>query len=234
MRSVAPSDIRLVCFDLGGVVVRGCASSRVACARAGVRYRPEIESPEVRARMTQAEAAYELGRCSTAEYFACAETALDGRQSEAQLALVNDAWILGEYQGMDRLVGAIRAAGVETACLSNTNERHWELMTAQPLTYPTFAALGRRHASHLLGLAKPDPAIYRAFEEHSGVKGGMIVFFDDRAENVAAARSAGWQAECVDPHGDTAAQAATVLRRLGLSLQAQRSRRGRMPRPGSG
>ena len=114
--------------------------------------------------------------------------------------------------------GAIRAAGVETACLSNTNERHWELMTAQPLHYPAFAAFGRRHASHLLGLAKPDPAIYRAFEEHSGVPAGMIVFFDDRAENVAAARNAGWRAELIDPRGDTAAQAAAVLRRLGLDV----------------
>jgi putative hydrolase of the HAD superfamily len=218
MRSVDPSDIRLACFDLGGVVVRTCASSREGCARAGVRYRPEIESPEVRARMTHAEAAYELGRCSTAEYFARAETAFDGRQPAAEIALVHDAWILGEYEGMDRLVGAIRAAGVETACLSNTNERHWELMTAQPLTYRAFAALGRRHASHLLGLAKPDPAIYRAFEEHSGVPAGMIIFFDDRAENVVAARSAGWRAECIDPHGDTTAQAATVLRGMGLGV----------------
>jgi FMN phosphatase YigB (HAD superfamily) len=213
-----PANIRLVCFDLGGVVVRGCASPREACARAGVRYRPEIESPEVRALLRQAEAAYELGRCSTGEYFARAETACGGRQPAAEIALVHDAWILGEYPGMDHLVGAIHAEGVETACLSNTNERHWELMAAEPLAYPAFAALGRRQASHLLGLAKPDPAIYRAFEEHSGVPAGMIVFFDDRAENVAAARSAGWRAECVDPHGDTAAQAVALLRRLGLGV----------------
>jgi FMN phosphatase YigB (HAD superfamily) len=218
MRAAKPFDIRLVCFDLGGVVVRTCATSREGCARAGVPYRPEIEKPAARARLAQAEAAYELGLCSTAKYFERAETALDGRQPAAEIAMVHDAWILGEYPGMDRLVGAIRAAGVETACLSNTNERHWELMTAQPLAYPAFAALGRREASHLLGLAKPDPAIYRAFEENSGVPGGTIVFFDDRAENVATARSVGWQAECVDPHGDTAAQAANVLRRLGLGL----------------
>ena len=218
MRSADPSDIRLVCFDLGGVVVRGCASSQEGCARAGVPYRPEIETHEVRARMTQAEAAYELGRCSTAEYFARAEAAIAGRQPAAEIALVHDAWILGEYKGMDRLVGVIHAAGVETACLSNTNERHWELMTTQPLTYPAFAALGRRHASHLLGLAKPDPAIYRACEEHNGVPAGMIIFFDDRAENVTAARSAGWRAERIDPRGDTGAQAAIVLQRLGLEV----------------
>ena len=216
--SLAHLSIRLVCFDLGGVVVRTCASPREGCTRAGVRYRPEIQSPEVRARMSPAEVAYELGQCSTSEYFARAETALWERQSASEISLVHDAWIIGEYQGIDRLVGVIRAAGVETACLSNTNERHWELMTAQPLTYPAFAALGQRHASHLLGLAKPDLAVYRAFEKLSGVPPDMIVFFDDRAENVAAARSAGWHAECIDPRGDTAAQAATVLRRLGLSV----------------
>jgi putative hydrolase of the HAD superfamily len=218
MRVAKLSDIRLVCFDLGGVVVRTCASSQEGCARAGVPYRPEIETHEVRVRLAQAEAAYELGRCSTAEYFARAEIALDGRQPAAEIALVHNAWILGEYPGMDRLVGAIRAAGVETACLSNTNERHWELMTAQPLTYPAFAALGRRQASHLLGLAKPDPAIYRAFEENCDVPGWTIVFFDDRAENVTAARNAGWHAERIDPNGDTAAQTTAVLRRLGLGV----------------
>jgi FMN phosphatase YigB (HAD superfamily) len=218
MRAADPPDIRLICFDLGGVVVRTCASSQEGCARAGVPYRPEIETPEVRARLEQAGAAYELGRCSTAEYFARAEAALDSRQPATEVALVHDAWILGEYQGMDRLVGAIRAAGVETACLSNTNERHWELMSAQPLTYPAFTAIGHRHASHLLGLAKPDPAIYRAFEEHSGVSAGTILFFDDRTENVAAARIAGWHAVLIDPRGDTTAQAAAVLQRLGLGV----------------
>ena len=94
MRAADPPDIRLICFDLGGVVVRTCASSQEGCARAGVPYRPEIETPEVRARLEQAGAAYELGRCSTAEYFARAEAALDSRQPATEVALVHDAWML--------------------------------------------------------------------------------------------------------------------------------------------
>jgi glucose-1-phosphatase len=218
MSGTSPTDVQLVCFDLGGVIVRTCASSRQACVRAGVPYRSGIEDADVRTRVAQAEAAYELGRCSTAEYLARAELALDGRQPASELARVHDAWLIGEYRGMDILMEAIHAVGVETACLSNTNARHWELMSAQPLVYPAFARLRWRHASHLLGLAKPDPAVYRVFQERCRAPAGRIVFFDDRAENVTAARSAGWQVAGIDPHGDTAAQATAVLRRLGLGV----------------
>jgi glucose-1-phosphatase len=218
MLSPAPADIRLVCFDLGGVVVRTCASSQEACARAGVRYRPEVGNPEVRSRLTEAEAVYQVGRCSTAEYFLRAEAALGGRQTAAEIALVHDAWILGEYEGMDRLVGSIHSLGLTATCLSNTNERHWELMIAQPQIYRAFAALTHRHASHLLGLAKPDPEIYRMFEQRCGIPATGIIFFDDREENIVAARSAGWRAVTIDPSGDTKTQAVAALRRLGLGV----------------
>ena len=42
---------------------------------------------------------------------------------------------------------------------------------------------------------KPDAHIYAVAEEAAGVHADGIYFTDDRAENVAAARAAGWQAE---------------------------------------
>ena len=42
--------------------------------------------------------------------------------------------------------------------------------------------------------------------ERLDVPAPSIVFFDDLAENVEAARAAGWNACPVDPHGDTAGQ----------------------------
>jgi putative hydrolase of the HAD superfamily len=45
-----------------------------------------------------------------------------------------------------------------------------------------------------LGLAKPDPAIWRALLDRLGAPGDEVLFLDDRAENVAAARDAGIQA----------------------------------------
>lgn len=63
-----------------------------------------------------------------------------------------------------------------------------------------------------LGLMKPDPDIYRAAGEKFGRAASEVVFFDDRPENVAAARAHGWRA-----HVWTGAEAgAAVLVREGV------------------
>ena len=49
-----------------------------------------------------------------------------------------------------------------------------------------------------MGLAKPDPAIYEAFEAATGLRGPQILFFDDLAPNVAAARARGWNDPLVE------------------------------------
>ena len=73
--------------------------------------------------------------------------------------------------------------------------------------------LNHRHASHLLGLAKPDPAIFRRFEELTDRHGNEILFFDDRSDNINATRALGWHAEQINPEADTAAQIAEHLGR---------------------
>ena len=55
--------------------------------------------------------------------------------------------------------------------------------------------------SHEVGLAKPDPRIYRLSEQRLGVRAEQIVFIDDAAPNVEAARRLGWSAV---HHRDTA------------------------------
>lgn len=49
-------------------------------------------------------------------------------------------------------------------------------------------------ASCTVGHRKPDAAYYGAVAAHLGVAPERIVFWDDSAENVEAARAAGWQA----------------------------------------
>jgi FMN phosphatase YigB (HAD superfamily) len=75
-----------------------------------------------------------------------------------------------------------------------------------------------------LRLAKPDEAIYRAYEKATGVAGAEIIFFDDLAENIEAARAAGWNAEQIDHTGDTAEQVRMLLSRYGIELNHQSSR----------
>ena len=55
--------------------------------------------------------------------------------------------------------------------------------------------------SHEVGLAKPDPAVYDLTTRRLGVKPAEVVFLDDVAANVDAARAAGWHAV---HHVDTA------------------------------
>ncbi|MFE4540885.1 HAD-IA family hydrolase [Streptomyces scopuliridis] len=63
-----------------------------------------------------------------------------------------------------------------------------------------------------LGLMKPDPLVYRGADERLGRASSDVVFFDDRRENVAAARAHGWRA-----HLWTGAEtAADVLAREGV------------------
>jgi epoxide hydrolase-like predicted phosphatase len=65
--------------------------------------------------------------------------------------------------------------------------------------------------SHEVGLAKPDPAIYRLTEERLGVDAHEIVFLDDRDDNVRTAVACGWRAVL---HADTATSIREVTRLL--------------------
>jgi 2-haloacid dehalogenase len=49
-----------------------------------------------------------------------------------------------------------------------------------------------------MGVTKPDPRIYEMVEEDSGIAPERLLFTDDRAENIAAARARGWQAHLFD------------------------------------
>ncbi|HEY3380004.1 MAG TPA: HAD-IA family hydrolase, partial [Armatimonadota bacterium] len=103
------------------------------------------------------------------------------------------------------------------ACLSNTCAPHWADLT-NAVRYPGIAALDFQHASHLFGVAKPDPAIYQLFEAATGQRSEEILFFDDRAENVAAAQACGWHAVQILPTHPAVAQIHAACLRYQLSL----------------
>lgn len=68
--------------------------------------------------------------------------------------------------------------------------------------------------SHEVGLAKPDPAIYELTQRRLGVRAPEIVFVDDVAVNVSAARRCGWHAVL---HEDTRTSIAEVERIISAS-----------------
>lgn len=206
--------VRLVCFDWGGVILRICRSFAEGVRAAGLDLRDGFDEGELYDIRRVAAVEYQVGRLGEREFFEAVSRSMRGAYSAEEIALVHDAWLLGEYPGARELVADIHGRdGVRTGMLSNTNARHW---ARREHDFPTAGTLHHQHASHLLGLAKPDAAIFRAFERETGFAGPEIVFFDDLADNVEAARGAGWRAVLIEHEGDTAAQMRAALVDLGV------------------
>lgn len=228
-----PHSIRIVVFDLGGVIVRICRSWDEACARAGVPVHvgKGWEDPAARAARKHLNSLYQEGRIDCDTFFAGIAATAAGLYTPDEIRRVHNAWTLEEYPGAGGLIDDLHAAAgvpLATGVLSNTNHTHWQRL-APPLhlpstEYPTPRRVHHLHASHLMQLTKPSRAIYHDFARRSGFKAGQagtgagsqILFFDDLEENVLAARDAGWLAHQVDHTGDTVREMRRVLREFGV------------------
>lgn len=226
-------DVRIVVFDLGGVVVRICRDWAEGCAAAGLPFRDDaLLSEEMKARRRAVSARHGRGEIACAEYYRELAATTGGLYTPEEVERVHHAWTRDEYPGVGALVHRLHEAGLETGVLSNTNHAHWVRLAparaggGERPEYPTPSLIRHLHASHIMRLLKPDREIYHAFARATGFDGAPgsrggpehIVFFDDLPENVAAARAAGWQAFRVDHTGDTAAQMGGVLRGLGVRV----------------
>lgn len=211
--------IRLVCFDWGGVILKICRSFAEGCAAAGLPVRADVQDTALAQHRRKVAWRYQRGELSCEEYFKLASEQTNGLYTPDEVRLIHDAWLLEEYPGVGELVDRLSATpGIQTGLLSNTNPRHWLRRLPGGVDglphFPTIEKLSHRHASHLLGEAKPDEAVYRKFERESGFDAPSILFFDDLEDNINAARNAGWNAVLIDHEGDTAAQIDAALRRL--------------------
>lgn len=214
--------IKVVCFDLGGVIVRIARSWAEACAAAGVELRsPEtFAAPDMQSGRRELSDGYQLGHLDCQSYFRLIADSSNGLYHPSEVEAVHRAWVFDAYPGVDELIDRLNTESqVHTACLSNTNHSHWQDLlrteASKPLV-PAIHKLGTRLVSHELGAVKPDPEIYRLAEQRLGAEGREIVFFDDLAENVEAAKSRGWIAHRIDHSQDTAPQMTDHLRALGV------------------
>ena len=217
--SVTP-DIGIVVFDWGGVILRIVRSFEEACARAGIPVRGDVVSQEAKERRKQVQHQFQVGLISPREFFDGVAASTMGAYTAAEFEAIHHAWLIEEYAGVGKLVDDIHAARkATTGLLSNTNEGHWlrHVPTRERRAdFPTVGKLRHKHASHLMGLAKPHAEIHRAFEKASGFSPHEILFFDDLEENIATARACGWNTLQIDYTGDTAQQMRVHLRSCGV------------------
>lgn len=207
-------NIQLVCFDLGGVLIRLCDGWEHACELAGVTPSKPITDDDKK-QLVKLVHREEVGGLDDGEFFTRASPLLGLPPHDAKA--MSDAWMRGPFAGIDTLIDTLNAAGLMTACLSNTNGNHWRAMSdpahrnALPLD-----KLQHRFASHLVKDRKPNPSIYQHVEQATDTPGSSILFFDDSAENIQAASAQGWQTCHVTDLNDPVAQMTSHLKRHNL------------------
>lgn len=196
--------IEVVLFDLGGVLIE-LGGTEVLGRLVGDPSEEEIwrrwlGCPWVRR--------FERGHCDS-------ETFARGMVESWELALSPDrflelfaAWPKGFYPGARELVASL-ATHTRTACLSNTNALHTRLRWSSEGVTRLFDAC---FFSHEMGLVKPDRAAFEHAVDELGCAAEAILFLDDNAINVEAARAAGLRAERT--RGPREARAALTLHGL--------------------
>lgn len=110
----------------------------------------------------------------------------------------HDNWIEMASPAIDRsvrLLRALRARGVPVIALSNFGRATFDIACAH---YPFLSEFDQRYISGHIGAIKPEPRIYELLEGTCGVAPEGLLFADDRADNIAAARARGWQVHLFD------------------------------------
>jgi putative hydrolase of the HAD superfamily len=180
--------IRAVIFDFGGVLCfhpepAKIARAAQACGMTVERFWEAFWAPRLD---------YDAGRLEPAEYW---RRVLGRPPGETLLAeLIRHE--VGFWNAFDARVlewiGALRAAGVRTAILSNLPRVLGEALRVAPGFLDRFDHVT---FSCELRAIKPEPRIYAHAIEGLGVAAREALFVDDKAANVEGARAAGLRAE---------------------------------------
>lgn len=209
---------KLICFDLGRVLIRLCDTWAHACELAEVPGPAGPLPPDIHARVHGLVCEHESGRIDQAEF--CRRMSPLLGISPEQVNRMSDIFLIDVYPGAVELLKDLRAAGFKTACLSNTNADHWANMCdPNHSAYLPFDLFDYTFGSHLIGHRKPAMQIYQHVEQATGFKGPQIIFFDDIEENVTAARNNGWLAELIARDHQPIRQVREHLSRHGVLLQ---------------
>ena len=112
---------------------------------------------------------------------------------EAEITLWHTCWldmVSPEITCSVRLLRALRRQLIPVFALSNFGAETLEIAKAR---YPFLAEFDQDYISGVMRMMKPDPAIYAALEQSSGLAPETLLFADDLPENIAAAAARGWQ-----------------------------------------
>ncbi|MES2383091.1 MAG: HAD-IA family hydrolase [Pseudomonadota bacterium] len=197
--------VQALLFDLGGVLID------IDFNRAFEHWQTlsplSLEGIRARFSFDEAYAQHERGEITADTYFAHLVQLLELQPDHQVIARGWNAIFIGQISETLALVQAARAH-LPCYAFSNSNAAH---QAAWSRLYPSVVqAFDRIFVSSEIGLRKPER---RAFEHIAGAVGlpaDALLFFDDLADNVAGARTAGLQAVLVRSPADVRAALAAL------------------------
>lgn len=203
--------LRAILFDLGGVVIDidfkrafQTWADRASCDAADLERRFTFDEPYE---------LHETGDLDSSAYFGALRKSLKVSLSEEDLVAGWNDIYLGTIPGMERLL-ATASLRFPLYAFTNSNPTHqsvWSTRYAAELSIFTTI-----YVSSELGVRKPDPRSFSLVAGRMGVRASEVLFFDDCAENIVGAISAGMRGVLVESPRDVSA----ALGRYGLEVGA--------------
>jgi glucose-1-phosphatase len=184
---IRPADIRVVLFDVGGVLVElGGVETMLGWLG------PKVSADELWRRwLTSASVRqFETGKID-ARTFAAGVIAEFGLKLDPRRFLdAFAAWPTGLYPGTLEMLARIPSS-YRRALLSNSNSLHWQLVIEG---MGLGAAIETHFVSHLTGRIKPDAEAFQHAVDSLGCQPKQVLFIDDNSLNIEAAQLFGMHA----------------------------------------
>lgn len=174
----------MLLFDLGGVLIDCADFKKLLEWEDWTKQLSEIEKKSMESVTNRS---YQRGTIGTKEFVETIISELDLTVSVSRFLREFRLLPKGFYPGADVLLTGLSRNYI-TACLSNTNEIHWNKLCGVNNLEKYFKF---SFPSHIIHKVKPEKAAYAYVIKALGVEPGDIAFFDDRDENVAAAKKIG-------------------------------------------
>ena len=178
---------QIVVFDLGKVLVD--FDYRITARRIAAQGTLSPEAVQQFIDQSPLLHRFETGLLTNEQFYAeiCRSTGFRGPFAEFSQFFADIFWPI---ETMIEWQARLCAHRVPTYIFSNTNDL--AVLHIQR-RFPFFANFSGYVYSYQVGVMKPHPKMYEAVERMAGKRGEEILYLDDRAENVEAARARGWQ-----------------------------------------
>lgn len=183
-------------FDLGSVLVyldrKGCIDAFVSL---GIK---NAESLIGQSGQNGVFGELELGLISESDFYKKVREITGTSIPDEEIAFVWNKMILHTPVRLLRLLLKLRSKGKTVFMLSNVNpihirtviESHFKQIEDKDIN----SYFDKTFLSHEMHLKKPDLAIFERVKSESGINVQTAIFFDDNADNVAAAQKCGFNA----------------------------------------